>query len=179
MKTWKEFNKINENSGYITIDGKKLYAGDKLTVKLDKYAKLTPGLAYEINSIDDNKLYIYDDEMDEMEFDIEEAKKVFSLTDINNNKTESKLNDNEFYAIEEDGGDQLHFVGIYDDLNTFIDYKKEEISSEKNINKSDIQVESLEGEITFKYNFEYDNKRSTITNRVFVFYKVEVNKSVK
>ena len=53
----------------------------------------------------------------------------------------SKLNNGRFFLIQEDGGDQLHFTGIYDNLESFTNDIKDKISQKENIDISEIKIE--------------------------------------
>jgi hypothetical protein len=60
-----------------------------------------------------------------------------SISDVR----KSKLNNGIFYLIQEDGGDQLHFTGIYDNLESFTNDIKDKISQKENIDISEIKIE--------------------------------------
>jgi hypothetical protein len=57
------------------------------------------------------------------------------------NSESQRLNNDRFYVIQEDGGDQLFFMGIYDDINIFIENIKSKISISENIGTDDIEIE--------------------------------------
>jgi hypothetical protein len=66
-----------------------------------------------------------------------ESEENLNISDVRS----SKLNSGRFYLIQEDGGDQLHFTGIYDSLDLFIDQIKDKITLKENLDISDIQIE--------------------------------------
>ena len=84
--------------------------------------------------------------------------------------TPDKLTDGKFYAIQEDGGDQLFFRGIYNNLDMFINHIKSKLISEENIQKSDIII-----------NFDRLDNRNVILVRyghsedIFYYDEVGVN----
>lgn len=67
--------------------------------------------------------------------------KKFESYKVNEGETRvTKLDNGRFYLIEEDGGDQLSFVGLYNDLNLFIKDLKSKISHDKNIPEDKLEV---------------------------------------
>jgi hypothetical protein len=97
-----------------------------------------------------------------------------NLRRFNEFSRDTKLNSNEFYVIEEDGGDQLHFVGIYDNLDIFVDYIKNKIEIENDINDIDIEVNIKESEIIFTYK----PKRGISRSELFTCDRVQVNRAI-
>jgi len=81
---------------------------------------------------------------DNMKFNSDEEKRLFKTEWDNktlNELTDNKLN-GELYLIQEDGGDQLYFTGIYDDLKKFINDIKNKISQEKEIDITEIEIKT-------------------------------------
>jgi hypothetical protein len=89
-----------------------------------------------------------------------------SISDVRS----SKLNNGRFYVIQEDGGYQLFFMGIYDDINIFIENIKSKISISENIGTDDIKIEldKLDNRdvILVKYGYSED---------IFYYDEVSVN----
>ena len=87
-----------------------------------------------------------------------------------------KLNSGRFFLIQEDGGDQLHFTGIYDNLESFTNDIKDKISQKNNIDISDIEIkfegmESYPGSqksdaILVKYGYSED---------IFYYEEISIN----
>jgi len=78
----------------------------------------------------------------------------------------SKLNNGRFYLIQEDGGDQLHFTGIYDNLESFTNDIKDNISQKENIDISEIEIEFVSDEILVKYEYSKD---------IFYYEEISIN----
>ena len=95
-----------------------------------------------------------------------ESEENLNISDVRS----SKLNNGRFYVIQEDGGDQLFFMGIYDDINIFIENIKSKISISENIGTDDIKIEldKLDNRdvILVKYGYSED---------IFYYDEVSVN----